>query len=74
MAPEGLSRIVNHEYRLTRTNEGLKIEVLDYHAGPLLLTPALLREFGASFRRAISPADGPSRPAREGRSERSSSV
>ena len=49
MADEHRSRVVANDYRLTRTNEGLRIEVLDYHAEPLLLTPALLRELGLRF-------------------------
>lgn len=32
------------DYRLSRTGNGIKIEVLDYHAEPLVLTRKQLRE------------------------------
>ena len=35
-----------HDFRVSRTNDGLQVEVLDYHAGLLTLTPAQLAEFG----------------------------
>ncbi len=30
--------VVEHDYRITRSGNGIKIEVLDYHPGPLFLT------------------------------------
>jgi hypothetical protein len=49
------SRIVNGEYRVTRMVNGLLIETLDYHAGPVLLTAELLDELGVTFRRPEAP-------------------
>jgi hypothetical protein len=43
-------------YRLTRTANGLVIEVLDYHAPPLRLTDADLAELGL---RPIEPGAQP---------------
>ena len=40
-----VSKIVELDYRLTRTGDGLWIEVLDYHAEPLFLGHAKLAEF-----------------------------
>ena len=37
---------VFHDYRVTRATDGLVVEVLDYHAGPLKLTHDRLAEFG----------------------------
>lgn len=52
MKNERYSRIVAYQYRLTRTEGGLKIEVLDYHAEPVVLTPEVLKDFGLVFREA----------------------
>ena len=46
MEKELVSRFVKQEYRIIRTASTVKIEVLDYHAGPLTLTREQLRELG----------------------------
>jgi hypothetical protein len=46
-------------YRLTRTANGLVIEVLDYHARPLRLSDADLAELGLG---PIEPLDGGAQP------------
>ena len=48
------SSIIEGDYRLTRSREGIKIEVLDYHADPLLLTDEALKKLGVT----ITPALG----------------
>ena len=40
------SKIIDRDYRVTRTCGGLWVEVLDYHAEPLLLSRDKLAEFG----------------------------
>jgi hypothetical protein len=42
---------VYHDFRVSRTTNGLLVEVLDYHAGPLHLTSEQLGELG------FTPAD-----------------
>ena len=42
-------RIVAEDYRLSRGPDGLKIEVLEYHAEPLLLTDSLLKRLGLAI-------------------------
>jgi len=52
--------LVEGDYRLTRTHEGIKVEVLDYHAGPLLITDDLLmklRAWDADPSGSASPED-----------------
>ena len=41
-----VSRIVGSDYRISRTESGLRIEVLDYHPKPLMLTREDLLGFG----------------------------
>jgi len=42
-------RIVEGDYRLTRSKDGITIEVLDYHADPLQLTDAVLKKLGVTI-------------------------
>ena len=44
-----VSRIVDGSYRVTRSSGHLLIEVLDYHAEPLVLEAGLLEELGLVF-------------------------
>lgn len=37
-APHRQPSLVHGDYRLTRVRDGIKVEVLDYHAEPLVLT------------------------------------
>jgi len=57
-------------YRLTRTANGLVIEVLDYHAPPLRLTKADLAELGL---RSVEPLETGAQPV-ESPATRSSAV
>lgn len=43
--------IIEGDYRLTRSEHGIKIEVLDYHPDPLELTDELLRKLGITIAR-----------------------
>ena len=43
------SRVIEGDYRITRSREGIKIEVLDYHADPLLLTDEVLKKLGVTI-------------------------
>jgi hypothetical protein len=45
-------RIVEGDYRLTRSKDGITIEVLDYHADPLRLTDEVLKKLGVTITRA----------------------
>lgn len=42
--------VIDGDYRVTRTREGIKVEVLDYHADPLMLTDELLKKLGVTDR------------------------
>jgi hypothetical protein len=66
MVREGFSKIVAWQYRLTRTGGGLKIEVLEYQAEPVVLTPEVLGEFGLVFKEGPARKAGPGK--RRGRS------
>ena len=44
-----LSRVIEGDYRITRSRDGIKIEVLDYHADPLLLTDEVLKKLGVTI-------------------------
>ena len=44
--------VIAGDYRLTRSENGIKIEVLDYHPDPLELTDELLGKLGISIARA----------------------
>ena len=46
MKPEGRSKILDGNYRVTRTEFGLEVETLDYHAGPVTISFEDLKEFG----------------------------
>jgi len=50
MEKELVSRVINQDYRITRTPSTVRIDVLDYHAGSLTLTSEQLREFGLELR------------------------
>ena len=41
--------VIEGDYRLTRSRDGIKIEVLDYHADPLLLTDEVLKKLGVTI-------------------------
>lgn len=43
------SPVIEGDYRLTRSRDGIKIEVLDYHADPLLLTDEVLKKLGVTI-------------------------
>ena len=43
------SRVIEGDYRITRSRDGIKIEVLDYHADPLLLTDEVLKKLGVTM-------------------------
>ena len=43
-------RIVEGNYRLTRSDKGITIEVLDYHADPLQLTDEVLKKLGVTLK------------------------
>lgn len=43
--------IIEGDYRLTPSENGIKIEVLDYHPDPLELTDELLRKLGITIAR-----------------------
>jgi len=51
-------RVIEGDYRISRSHDGIKIEVLDYHADPLLLTDAVLKKLGITF--AATGGDSPS--------------
>jgi hypothetical protein len=55
------SEILGGDYRVTRTAYGLRIEVLDYHAGPLHLGRADLVRLGLiradSAQRRVEPTE-----------------
>ena len=57
-----ISRIVEGDYRITRSPSGITIEVLDYHADPLLLTDEVLEKLGkmslASAKKKSTPCEG----------------
>ena len=44
-----VSPVIEGDYRLTRSRDGIKIEVLDYHADPLLLTDEVLKKLGVTI-------------------------
>lgn len=44
-----VARIVEGDYRITRSRDGIEIEVLDYHADPLFLSDELLRKLGVAI-------------------------
>ena len=44
-----VSPVIEGDYRITRSRDGIKIEVLDYHAGPLLLTEEVLKKLGVTI-------------------------
>ena len=44
-----VSRIIEGDYRITRAGGAIKIEVLDYHAGPLWLTDEVLKKLGLTI-------------------------
>jgi len=44
-----VSHIIEGGYRITRSGGGIKIEVLDYHAGPLWLTDEVLKKLGLTI-------------------------
>lgn len=57
------SRVID-DFRVTRTADGLRIDVLDYHVGRLELTRDVLEELGFVPAADDAPA-GPRRPRRE---------
>ena len=63
------SKILGNDYRLTRTAHGVWIEVLDYHAQPLLLSRDDLDDLGLTLRRTLKKRATPQRRSRAKRSE-----
>jgi len=49
-----VASVIESDYRITRSGNGIKIEVLDYHADPLFLTNDVLKKLGLAVER--SPA------------------
>ena len=47
-----VSPVIEGDYRITRSRDGIKIEVLDYHADPLLLTNEVLKKLGMTVERS----------------------
>ena len=44
-----VSNVIEGDYRITRSPGGITIEVLDYHADPLLLTDEVLKKLGVKI-------------------------
>lgn len=57
------------DYRVTGSSEGLKIEVLDYHADPLVLTRDDLRRLGL-YMVPAQEKEAPESPISPGRAAR----
>jgi len=47
-----VTSVIEHDYRITRAGNGIRIEVLDYHADPLLLTNEVLKKIGVTVERS----------------------